>query len=375
MNLHEKISNMTYKDAIIVLSYTALLVLGIIYFQDILKLIGTFFGIITPFIVGIILAFIFNIPMKFFFKKLSIKNEKKKKIIASLLSITLFLLIIIVIFIVVLPHVVENVSAFIKNLPQGLKQLDEGLDYILSQFHVSEEVIQKVEELKNNLGYVIVEEMTSLGPSIAVGMTHLTTGVFHIFMGIVTAVYILLSKDQLMRQIQKLGSAFLSKGHYQQVQNILSLTSSTFESFVAGQLTESIIIGVLCYFGCILLDIPYASIAAIVIGFTNIIPYFGPIIGASLCSLLILCVSPVKMIVFLIFSTLLQQCESNLIYPHVVGSSVGLSPLWVLCAVSIGGGLFGISGMVFGLPVFSIIYEFIRRWTYQRLEKSNLFVD
>lgn len=122
-----------------------------------------------------------------------------------------------------------------------------------------------------------------------------------------------------------------------------------------------------------ILDIPYASIAAIVIGFTNIIPYFGPIIGAVISSALILFVSPVKALIFLVFSTLLQQFESNLIYPHVVGNSVGLSALWVLFAVSVGGGLFGIPGMVFGLPTFSVIYELLRRWTNYRLEvKRNL---
>lgn len=136
-------------------------------------------------------------------------------------------------------------------------------------------------------------------------------------------------------------------------------------------MTESVIIGVLCYIGCIILDIPYASIAAVVIGFTNIIPYFGPIIGAVISSVLIIFVSPIKAVIFLIFSTLLQQFESNLIYPHVVGSSVGLSALWVLFAVSAGGGLFGIPGMVFGLPTFSVIYELMRRWTNQRLKEKN----
>ena len=190
-------------------------------------------------------------------------------------------------------------------------------------------------------------------------------------MGFVMAVYMLLSKDKLLRQVKKVGHAFLNDQKFNQASEVLRLTSSTFENFLAGQLTESVIIGVLCYIGCIILDIPYASIAAVVIGFTNIIPYFGPIIGAVISSVLIIFVSPIKAVIFLIFSTLLQQFESNLIYPHVVGSSVGLSALWVLFAVSAGGGLFGIPGMVFGLPTFSVIYELMRRWTNQRLKEKN----
>ena len=185
------------------------------------------------------------------------------------------------------------------------------------------------------------------------------------------AIYMLLSKDTLMRQCRKLGQAVLSERHYIQVREIVQLTSETFQNFIAGQLTESLIIGVLCYIGCLILDIPYASIAALVIGFTNIIPYFGPIIGAFISSLLILFISPIKMVVFIIFSTILQQVESNLIYPHVVGGSIGLSALWVLFAVSIGGGLFGIPGMIFGLPTFSVIYELLRRWTNQRMKEKQ----
>ena len=187
------------------------------------------------------------------------------------------------------------------------------------------------------------------------------------------AIYMIFSKDKLIRQVKKFAHALFNDQHYQYISEVVKLTGTTFENFLAGQLTESIIIGVLCYIGCMILDIPYASIAAIVIGFTNIIPYFGPIIGAVISSVLILFVSPVKALIFLVFSTLLQQFESNLIYPHVVGNSVGLSALWVLFAVSVGGGLFGIPGMVFGLPTFSVIYELLRRWTNYRLEvKRNL---
>lgn len=185
------------------------------------------------------------------------------------------------------------------------------------------------------------------------------------------AIYMLFSKDKLMRQVKRVGKAFLTEKQFYHATDVAQLTSSTFENFLAGQLTESVIIGVLCYIGCILLDIPYASIAAVVIGFTNIIPYFGPIIGAFISSVLIVFVSPMKAVIFLIFSTLLQQFESNLIYPHVVGNSVGLSALWVLFAVSAGGGLFGIPGMIFGLPTFSVIYELLRRWTNHRLNQKK----
>lgn len=371
MKITDKIRDLTLKNAMILLSYTALLILGLIYFKNILSFIGMVFGIFQPFIIGFVLAFILNIPMKIFIKKLPIENEKRKKIIGALLSVLLLLLIVFIIVIIVMPQVIDNVRTFVQNLPTALKQLEEWVNYLLSQANLSADIVEKIEDFQTYLGDTIISKFTTWVPSIAIGFTHFTTSIVNIFMGFVIAIYMLFSKDKLLRQVKKFGQAFLNEKQVHEVTEVIQLTSTTFENFLGGQLTESIIIGVLCYIGCVFLDIPYASIAAIVIGFTNIIPYFGPIIGAFISCILILFVSPVKAVVFLVFSTLLQQFESNLIYPHVVGGSVGLSALWVLFAVSVGGGLFGIVGMVFGLPTFSVVYELFRRWVNLRIRMKE----
>lgn len=366
-----KLTQLTLKDILLAITYIALLILGIINLDKILALISTLFEILKPFIIGFILAFILNIPMKWFIKKLPIQNDKNKKLIAALLSILLIFSILFVVIMIVLPQVIENIRLMIDNLPSTLKQVQSWIEYVSMQIDISQDVITQIESMINDVSANLPQKLSSLVPDIAIMVGHFTTGVINIFMGIVIAVYMILSKDKLLRQTNKLGKAFLNDHHYNYVKSILQLTSDTFENFLAGQMVESLIIGVLCYIGCIILKIPYASIAAVVIGFTNVIPYFGPIIGAFISSILILLVSPMKAVVFLIFSSLLQQFESNLIYPHVVGSSVGLSALWVLFAVSAGGGLFGIPGMVFGLPTFSVIYELIRRWTNLRLKQKK----
>lgn len=367
----DKMRDLTLKNMIILVTYIAGLVLCLIYFKNIMGFIGQLISIIKPFIIGFVLAFIFNIPMKYLIKKLPIQNEKTKKLVAAILSILLVLFVLTLIVMVVLPQVIENIRMLIDNLPSIFAQIEEWLNYFLKEVNLSSDMLIKIEEFQQNFGQTILTKLTTWVPSIALGVSHFTTGIVNIFMGFVMAVYMLFSKDKLMRQVQRVGRAFLNHQQSEQTREVLHLTSSTFENFLAGQLTESVIIGVLCYIGCVILDIPYASIAAVVIGFTNIIPYFGPIIGAVISSVLIIFVSPMKAIIFLIFSTLLQQFESNLIYPHVVGNSVGLSALWVLFAVSAGGGLFGIPGMVFGLPTFSVIYELMRRWTNQRLKEKN----
>lgn len=372
MKMSVKLRNLTIKDAFLLVSYIALLILGLIYFEEILDLIGMLLSIFRPFIIGFVLAFVLNIPMKFFIKKLPIQNEKKKKVLSAILSILLLFFVVFVIVIIVLPQVISNIKLFVQNLPMALKQIEDWLNYFLSQVHLSSDIVIKIEEFQKNFGETLITKITTWAPSIAIGVSHFTSSLVDLFMGLIMAVYMLFSKDKLMRQVKKLGQACLSEKQMNQSIEVFHLISTTFENFLGGQLTESIIIGVLCYIGCIFLDIPYASIAAIVIGITNVIPYFGPIIGAMISSVLILFVSPIKAIIFLIFSTLLQQFESNLIYPHVVGSSVGLSALWVLFAVSVGGGLFGIPGMVFGLPTFSVIYELLRRWTNQRIKEKQI---
>lgn len=368
-----KIRDLTLKNIFIILSYTALLVLGVIYFESIFQYLGELLNIIQPFIIGFILAFIFNIPMKFFEKKLAIQNKKKRRVVSAILSVLLILLVLLLVVMVVVPQVIENVRTLIDNLPSIFAQAEKWLNYVFEEIRLSPDLLDKINEFQTRFAQAFISTLTAWAPNIASGVSHITTSVINIFMGFVMAIYMIFSKDKLIRQVKKFAHALFNDQHYQYISEVVKLTGTTFENFLAGQLTESIIIGVLCYIGCMILDIPYASIAAIVIGFTNIIPYFGPIIGAVISSVLILFVSPVKALIFLVFSTLLQQFESNLIYPHVVGNSVGLSALWVLFAVSVGGGLFGIPGMVFGLPTFSVIYELLRRWTNYRLEvKRNL---
>lgn len=368
-----KVRDLTLKNILIILSYTALLVLGVIYFESIFQYLGELLNIIQPFIIGFILAFIFNIPMKFFEKKLAIQNKKKRRVVSAILSVLLILLVLLLVVMVVVPQVIENVRTLIDNLPSIFAQAEKWLNYVFEEIRLSPDLLDKINEFQTRFAQTFISTLTAWAPNIASGVSHITTSVINIFMGFVMAIYMIFSKDKLIRQVKKFAHALFNDQHYQYISEVVKLTGATFENFLAGQLTESIIIGVLCYIGCMILDIPYASIAAIVIGFTNIIPYFGPIIGAVISSVLILFVSPVKALIFLVFSTLLQQFESNLIYPHVVGNSVGLSALWVLFAVSVGGGLFGIPGMVFGLPTFSVIYELLRRWTNYRLEvKRNL---
>ena len=333
----QKMGDMNVKSIFFIITYASLSILGIVYFKNILKIVGHFFQIISPFIYGGIIAFIFQIPEPFIESHLKIGNQKKKRLIATLLSIVFVFLVLCIIMVIILPQVVDNITALIQN----------------------------------DLGSAIISFISALVPSFVDGITSITSRLTNVFMGVIIAVYMSLDKDKLSRQFDKTIYALFNKKQYLFIKDTTELILKTFRQFFTGQITESFIIGILCYIGCKLLGIPYASIAAIIIGITNIIPYFGPFIGSGISALLILLVSPVKAIIFIIFGSLLQQFESNIIYPHVVGNSVGLSALWVLFAITLGGGLFGITGMVFGLPIFSVIYELSKRFINLRLENKK----
>lgn len=375
MNIAKKLKDITLKNMLIIITYCAFLILCLIYFRNIMDVVGEFLSILQPFLIGFVLAFIFHIPMKYFIKKLPIQNEKVKKNVSALLSIVLVLGVVVIALLVILPQIVSNVKTLISNMPETLEQLQQWLTQMTNQGFLSPDIATQIEEFQTHFTNTILTQVTTWMPSIAIGVTHVTSTLINLFMGLVMAIYMLFSKDTLLRQVKKVGHAFLNEQKFQQISDVCQLILTTFENFLAGQLVEACILGVLCYLGCMILDIPYASIASLVLGMTNIIPYFGPIIGATVSCILIVFVSPIKAIIFLIFSTLLQQFESNLIYPHVVGNSVGLSALWVLFAVSVGGGLFGIPGMIFGLPTFSVIYELMRRIVNKKLSQKKASIE
>lgn len=367
----QKIKEANIKTLFLLITYTIFAILAVVYFDSILKIVGMVFNILSPFIYGIVFAFIFQLPTPWLERHLKIKDKKQKTIAATILSIIFVFMVIAIILTIILPQVIDNLTTLANNFPLMMDKTEVYLQSVLSSLSLDSDIVKTIEDYQNQIGSTLLNSVSKFAPSLLTGIQSITSSVANVFMGVIIAIYMSIDKDRLLYQADRVSYALLKEEHYLYLKDVMLLISKTFRQFFAGQLTESIIIGVLCYIGCLFLRIPYASIAAIIIGVTNIIPYFGPIIGTGISALLIIFISPIKAIIFVIFGTLLQQFESNLIYPHVVGNSVGLSALWVLFAITIGGGLFGIVGMVFGLPVFSVIYELFRRFILDRLKSKE----
>lgn len=336
------------------------------------------FEILFPFILGACMAFILNIPMNFFEKKLSNFKIKKKRVLKNrklLRVISLFLAIIVIIFILVLiinlivPELINIGKILIDNIPTYINQIEALVP------EDKENISNFIEEL--NLDTQTIKEQLMLtisgllSSSINV-ISSIISGVTTFIIAIIFSIYILTSKEKLQNQLERILKAYLKNETVEKIFYVGRITRNTFSKFFTVQCFEATILGVLSIIGMLILRIPYAVPIGILIGVTALIPIVGAFVGIIVGAILICSSNYMKVIPFIIYILILQQVEGNVIYPKVVGSSVGLPSLWVLVAVSVGGSLFGIIGMLVGVPVASVIYTIIKNDVNKRTKlKSN----
>lgn len=273
-----------------------------------------------------------------------------------------------------IPQLRNSVSLFTETLP-GYK---EDVIDILEKFDVGEKTIGKVSEYLDNFTKVITDYIKGNSKDVLSITTEVAASIITIvskgIISLVFAIYIIAQKETLKRQVNKLMKAYLRPKVSDKITDIAVMSNKTFSNFVTGQCLEAIIFGALCFFGMLVLRLPYASTISVVIGFTALIPVFGSIIGTALGAFLILMISPVKAIIFVVFIIVLQQLEGNLIYPKVVGKSIGLPGMWVLFSVTIGASIAGIWGMLVATPLFSVLYSIFSKMVNDRINKSKVAI-
>ena len=332
--------------------------------------IGMIFGkiinILLPFIIGGMIAFILNIPMRFLERKLSKKIKRKKLVrtISLIISIIIIFIILALIINLILPELINIVKLLIDQLPNYTENIKNALgnisiDNIITNFNINQEELNK--EIVNILSGVLSSSMSFV--------ENIFSAISTTIIAIIFAIYVLLSKEKLQKQATKILFAYISKEKVRKILGIARLTRNTFTNFLTIQCLEAVILGTLCIIGMLILQIPYAVQIGVLIGVTALIPIVGAFIGAAIGAVLIASVDIMKVITFIIFIIILQQVEGNLIYPRVVGNSIGLPGIWVLVAVSIGASLFGIIGMLVAVPIFSVLYTVLKVDVYKKLKK------
>lgn len=342
-------------------------------FSLISKLLKDAFSASVPLFTGCIIAYIFNIIMTFyekhyFPKKNSdfIKNSRRP--VCTILSFASAGVIIVLILNIVYPELVKAVKIIYDEIPPFFKQIQKFAETTLKEYpeiqnfiNSFEPDIMSITEKVSTGAYDLLDSVISI-----IGST--VSLITNIVIAIIFALYLLLRKDKLRSDISRFEKAYLGEKANRRINHIFKTAHETFRNFFVGQFTEAIILGMLCFFGMLILRLPYAAMTATIVGVTALIPIVGSLFGAIISAFIILTVNPMQAVVFLIFLVLLQQVEGNLIYPKVVGSSVGLPGIWVLAAVTVGGGLFDILGMLLGVPVVATAYKLI----FEILEKREL---
>lgn len=369
----------TRKDIIIIISYIALVIFALVNFSKIFIFLGKVISIFSPFLLGIILAFVLNVLNNFIEKKIfgkikpsKIWNKIKRPLCITLSLILVFLTIFFVMNLLI-PQLKNSASLFTDTLPA----YKEDIIGILNKFDIDESTVNKVGEYLDNFSKVITDYIKGNSKDVITVTTEVATSVVNIISkGIITlvfAIYMIAQKETLSRQINKVMKAYLKPKTINKINTVGTLANKTFSNFVTGQCLEALIFGSLVFVGMLIFRFPYASTIGVLLGFTALIPIFGAFIGTAVGFILIMMVSPVKAILFVVFIIVLQQIEGNLIYPRVVGKSIGLPGMWVLLSVTVGGSIGGILGMLIATPLCSLLYALFTRMINDRL-KSNKIV-
>ncbi len=367
------------KEIIEIILFTIILIFAGINISKLWELIKYIIAIFMPFIIGIMIAFVLNVLLnvieKKWFKKLNQKNSKLwNKIKRPTSLITTFVVIIAILAFILglmIPQLKNTTELFTKNFDSYRKQSIVLLEKVGIKRKDINNLNKSLENIKEEItDYVSENSNEIMQTTLGVASSVIGT-ITSIVLGIVFAIYVLLKKEELSRQIQKIMRAYLPERKQKKIKEICNLSNKTFGNFISGQCLEALIIGILCFIGMLLLQIPYASTISVLVGFTALIPVFGAFIGTFFGAFLILMVDPIKALVFIIFILLLQQVEGNLIYPKVVGKSVGLPGIWVMVAVTIGASVAGILGMLISVPLCSVLYSIIRTNVNEKLEEKN----
>lgn len=344
-------------------------------------------GILQPIIIGFIVAYLINPIMVFLEKNLmkvleprmkSAKSARKTARSLGTAGALLFLLLIIFLLLdMMIPELIKSIQNMMVSLPAEVNSFTAWMKEVLAEDSeladmLGASLVNVTNFLENFFQDQLLPQVNTYLASITSGVISVVKVLFNFIIGLIIAVYMLMSKETFIGQGKKLVYAILPPKFGNRVVKMVRISNQMFGGFISGKILDSAIIGAICYIGLIIMRMPYSLLVAVIVGVTNVIPFFGPYVGAVPSVILIALAEPVKGLYFLIFILVLQQIDGNIIGPKILGSSTGLSSFWVVFAILVGGGLFGFMGMLLGVPTFAVIYYLIRELTAYNLRRRKL---
>ncbi len=330
--------------------------LAISHFDVVRSSVAGFLHILTPFIIGFSLAYLLNLPMRFFERRVFYRLRAKRTLsilvvylLAGLLTALLLGL--------VLPQMVQSVMALVKNVQGYLHNLNDLATLLTDKLHIDEAIVTQLGVAYRELVQKMTAAIAAAAPSLLNLPVAIGSGVVTALTALISSIYMLAGKDKLVFQLKKVLFAALPTPKARRILTVAGHANEVFAGFITGKLVDSAIIGVLCFIFMMIFQIPMPLLISVVIGITNVIPFFGPFIGAIPSIMILLIVNPLSALWFTILVILLQQFDGNILGPKILGDSTGLSAIWVLVAIIVGGGLFGFTGMLLGVPTFAVLYS------------------
>ena len=364
----------------LLVTFTVALIYIVFHLEQAGSFLSTLFSLFSPFLLGIAVAFVLNVLLKLFedriFGFLKRKNsniwQKCGRGICVLLSFIMVFLILGGIIFFVVPELANSIQILTAAIPSYVVTFTNWLNEVLTKFDLDQlkETVMQIDW--TSFLTQASQVTTDLVGSVATATMGVASGVLTFVMSLIFAVYMLFSKEKLIKNLKRVLYAFLPPKRAQKVISVGSLASNIFSGFVTGQVTEALILGCLCYLGMSIIRLPYALLISVIVSLTSLIPILGAYLGGAIGAFILLIIDPLYCLWFLVFLVILQQVEGNLIYPRVVGTSIGLPGIWVLLAILVCGNLWGIPGILMGVPLFSVVYTLLRTATRDFLQKKGI---
>lgn len=363
--------------------YSALVIFACIVFSKIIFNLSDFttkfselISVFNPFIIGAIIAYLLNFILKFYEKQLSkisanISKKSSRSIGIVLTYLTTAILIYSFIYFI-LPQLTLSISGFINEIPVYVENTSKFVSELMTKLNISPDVYNIALDKWNAILKYIVDLGSSLLPIIGSLVKTTASGVWNGILGLIISVYLLIDKDVLKALSKKILFGLFSKEHSERILELSKRSDIIFGQFIVGKILDSAIIGVLTFILLTVFDMPYTILVSFIVAVTNIIPFFGPFFGAIPSTIIIMFVSPVKALWFILLIVIIQQLDGNLIGPKILGDSLGISAFWILFSLLIAGDLFGVPGMIVGVPAFAVIYSVIKENIEKRLENKGL---
>ncbi len=341
------------------------------------RVFNAIFQALMPFNIGVILTLLL-VPFRKIVERQLDKRDMKprtKRMISTACSMVFLVAVIVGFFAILIPQLISSIEAFVEN---SESYFDSLLD-LINRLHVSNpEILSNVQNFLSGFVTKLREWLTGAEG----GLTQIISfsvsivkNIMNFLMGVMITFYLLLDQEKFARQLKKLNFAILPEQNGEDIMYLCRLSGKMFNNFITGKALDSLIIGIVTWISMILLKIPYAPLIAFIIGITNMIPVFGPFIGAIPCLIILVLIKPIHALVFLVFIIILQQVDGNIIGPRILGDTMGLPTLWVMFAIIVGGALFGVLGMFLGVPIFAVIYSVTSDFINRKIREKRINID